>query len=409
MNDYIIFILVLLAVALAPMLHILLKPIIKIPIVVCEMIFGLILGPAILNLVEPTSMTTYLSTFGVIMLFFVAGYDTDFKALGKTAIIKGSVSWIVCLILALAAGIGVASVFHMDGVTTPVIISGIFLGAGLVSTGLGTIFPMMQDANETDTKIGRAVISSGVIGQFAPLVAIAVLARAENPLISFVQHLIFIGIVGFVLFFTRKGFPKFLSKVQTETLYGGGQFSIREQSLIIVIIVGIALLLGVDRLIGAYGAGMIVRSMLTHSTEKERLTIESKIKGLSYGIFIPIFFVMAGVTFDLQGLISTPSALALIPLFIILKLLVRGLPGSFTLPKKSTMQERMSTSLLVGTGLAAVIVMSNLGVEYGALSTVMAAAMIGAAKFSALVFPTVGLSIANKVSAKEKPIEAVNL
>ena len=166
--------------------------------------------------------------------------------------------------------------------------------------------------------------------------------------------------------------------------------------LAVGLIVLLAVTMGVDRMIGAFAAGIVVQSLNKATPPHEQHILFRKAKALGYGFLIPMFFVWAGVTFDLAGLIASPQALWFLPVFVLLKLLTRGLPGSLTLPKGSTLQERAATSLLVGTGLAVVIVMGHLGLEADAFSTPHAAAMVGGAKVTALVFPTIGLMIANR-------------
>lgn len=399
-------VIVLAMAALAPVLVAALAPVVRVPVVVAEMFLGIVVGPGVLGLVGPDPLTSALASIGVVLLFFVAGYETDFAPLRGRPLAVASGAWLVCLVLGVAAGLAVAVAFPMD-VSTSVIVSAVFIGASLVSTGLGTILPMMRDAGEVETKVGRAVIASGVIGQFGPLVALAIIVGGRNPLESLGAHLLFAAVVAAGLWVSSHGLPSFLARVQTSTLHTGGQLGLRLQLLIVALVVLLAVLLGVDRLLGAFGAGMVVRGLLARTDAPERVALERKVRGAAFGIFIPIFFVKAGVTFDLPGLISQPAALLLIPVFVLLLLLVRGLPGSITLPRRSSLHERSATTLLVGTGLAAVVVVANLGLEAGALTSVTVAALVGAAKISALVFPTVGLTLARRarLATTADPVE----
>jgi Kef-type K+ transport system membrane component KefB len=388
-------VIVLAVAALAPLLTAALAPVVRVPVVVAEMFLGIVIGPGVLSLVGPDPLTSALASIGVVLLFFVAGYETDFAPMRGRPLAVASGAWLACLVLGVAVGIAVAVAFPMD-VSTPLVVSGVFIGASLVSTGLGTILPMMRDAGEVDTKVGRAVVSSGVIGQFGPLIALAVIVGGRNPLVSLGAHLLFAAAVAAALWVSSRGLPPFVARVQTATLNSGGQLGLRLQLLVVAVVVLLAVFLGVDRLLGAFGAGMVVRRLLTRTDAPERVALERKMRGTAFGVFVPIFFVKAGVTFDLPGLIAQPQAVLLIPLFVVLLLVVRGVPGSVTLPRDSSLQERSATALLVGTGLAAVVVVANLGLEAGALSSVVVAALVGAAKISALAFPTVGLNLARR-------------
>lgn len=398
---------------LAPILVNLIAPYFRVPVAVMEMALGIIVGPAVLGWVGRNDFLALLSTIGMIMLFFFAGYDTDFRPLAGRPITTAFISWLVCLVLAVAAGFVIASVYTISETAAP-IVSAIFLGAALTSTALGTILPMVHDAGEVDTVVGRALMPSGVVGQFAPLLAVAVLVGQHQPGQAVIRHLVFFALTIALVWLARRGLPNLFGRISAKTINSSGQFGVRLNLLIVLGIVAFGLWIGVDRPISAFMAGLVMRQLFINTPDlpiEQRVMVERKVFGLAFGFFLPIFFIYNGVTFDLLGLLAQPTAFVLIPILLVLKFLVRGLPGSATLPRGASGTERIATSLLVGTGLAAVIVMANLGLEAGALSTVAAAALIGMGKISALVFPTVGLNLAriarDRRAIKEVPITAV--
>jgi Kef-type K+ transport system membrane component KefB len=400
------------AVAAAPVIATALSRFIRVPVAVIEMFLGLLIGPSILGLAHTSSgdVIDWLRVIGVVLLFFAAGVETNFKPLMGRQLNIATVSWLFCLVLAIAITTGMA--YGMDlGGTTSAWVTGVFIGGAIVSTALGTIYPMVHDAGEITTKVGQATIASGVIGQFAPLIALAVLVGADghNPLWALGMHILFAVIVAAALWVMRHGLPFGLARVQSMTIDSSGQFGVRLQALIVGAVVLLAVTMGVDRLIGAFAAGILVRQLLVKGDATVYTILARKVKGISYGFFIPMFFVWAGVTFDLRALANNPQTLWFIPVFVVLKLVVRGVPGSATLPKGSTFQERTATSLLVGTGLAVVIVMANLGLEAGAFNSAFAAAMMGGGKLTALLFPTIGLILANRARGVDprRQVEAV--
>ena len=389
----------------APMLCAGLARFVRIPVVVMEMLLGIVIGPGLLGLVTQTSFVAVMATIGMWFLFYGAGYETDFGILRGRVLATASGAWVACLVLAVLAGVFIATL-TAPVATTP-LVSGIFIGAALVSTGLGTILPMMRDAGQIDTTIGRAVISSGIIGQFTPLVALAILVGVFSPPIAVLTHIAFFAVVAGVTYLAKHGLPAFAARVQSATLDAGAQFGVRLQMFVCVVAVLLAHVLGVNLAIGAFGAGVVVRALLGQTNPEERSVIDRKVRGIIGGVFLPVFFINAGISFDLPGLLAQPAAFTLIPVFLVLMLVVRGIPGSATLglfrdgDRRSAVpwRERASTSLLVGTGLAAVILMADLGLEAGAITSVMAAALMGAAKLSALIFPTVALNLARQASA----------
>lgn len=404
------------AAVLAPILYTMLSRFVRVPVAVLEMLLGIIIGPSVLGIAVVTSggLIDWLRVMGVVALFFLAGQETNFKKLMGRPLRTATTSWVLCLVIAVGAMFVLASVVDFGG-STSAFVTAVFIGGAVVSTAIGTIYPMMNDAQEITTKVGQATIAAGVIGQFAPLVAVALIvgdaSAAHNPLVATLMHLAFCAVVAALLWLLRGGLPFVLRKIQSMTMDASGQFGIRLQVLVVGAIVLLAVTMGVDRLIGAFAAGIVVQAMNKRTSPAEQHILFRKAKALGYGFLIPLFFVWAGVTFDLAGLIASPQALWFLPVFVALKFLARGVPGSLTLPKGSTLQERAATSLLVGTGLAVVVVMGHLGLEADAFSTPYAAAMVGGAKVTALVFPTIGLMLANRARgfdpAKAVPMETV--
>jgi len=404
MDQAFLYLVIILAMAaLAPVLVKLISPVFQVPVAVMEMILGIVIGPAVLGLVGRNDVVALFSTLGMVFLFFFAGYDTDIVPLRGKPITTAFISWLVCLVLATFAGFVIANVFPVSETAAPMT-SAIFIGAALTSTALGTILPMVRDAGELDTRVGRALMPSGVVGQFAPLLAVAILVGQHSPGRAFIVHVIFFALTAGLLWLSRNGLPKLLARTADGTINSSGQFGTRFTLVICLALVALGLWMGVDRPIAAFAAGLVMRALFRNTavmSEHQRNVWESKFLALAFGIFLPVFFIYNGVIFDLAGLLAQPSALALIPVLLLLKFFTRGLPGSVTLPRGTSLQERAATSLLVGTGLAAVIVMANLGLEAGALSTVMVAALIGMGKISALVFPTIGLNLARAARRRQ--------
>ena len=426
MDQILISLAIVMAVAVvAPLISAVVSRFLRIPIAVLEMSLGLLVGPGVLALVTDRTLIQSIATIGAWFLFYGAGYETDFSAMKGRLLTTATGSWLLCLALSIGAGVLVATLLLAPVAGTTPLVSGIFIGAAITSTGLGTILPMMRDADEIDTRVGRAVIASGIVGQFAPLIALAVLVGRFATPWALLFHLIYFAAIAGLCWIARKGLPRFAATAQTATLDAGGQFGIRMQLFICFAAVALGQLIGINVAIGAFCAGIIAQMLLGKTPTGERKVIDRKLKSIIYGAFLPIFFINAGLTFDLPGIIAQgAAAFALIPLFFIMKLILRGIVGSATLsrytglssktplskipdgeaptfrgrvvPAGVAWRERASTSLLVGTGLAAVIMIAQMGYESGALTSVTASALEGAGMMTALIFPTIALNLSRQ-------------
>jgi Kef-type K+ transport system membrane component KefB len=147
--------------------------------------------------------------------------------------------------------------------------------------------------------------------------------------------------------------------------------------------------LGLELLLGGFVAGVITRLALRGA---EVPVFESKLKAVAYGFFIPFFFVVSGVKFNLDALLSSTRGLILLPLFLGLFLIVRGLPA-MTLYRDLNLRDRYSLALFASTQLPLVVAITSLAADQGHMHTSTAAALVGAAILSTTIFPLAALRL----------------
>ncbi len=155
---------------LAPLIARSLRRVVGIPIVVFELMLGILVGPSLLGWAVPSEFVEALSEFGLAMLFFVAGSEIEFTAFrgrtGRAAIF----GWVI----SLTVGVGIAWLIAPGEIA-------IVIGIALCSTALGTLLPILRDTGELHTPFGRAVGAVGAVGEFGPLIAISIFLGASNP------------------------------------------------------------------------------------------------------------------------------------------------------------------------------------------------------------------------------------
>ena len=147
---------------------------VRVPVVVVEILAGILVGPHVLDLVSTGEVVTFLSATGLAFLFFLAGMEIDFLAIrGKPATL-GLWGWIISLGLALA----IAGVLQATGF----VLSTLLIGVALSTTAIGTLMPILRDAGELDTPLGPFTLAAGVAGEFGPILAISLLlSEAAGP------------------------------------------------------------------------------------------------------------------------------------------------------------------------------------------------------------------------------------
>ncbi len=369
------------AAALAPLLSSAIGRYIRIPLVVFEIVLGLLIGPSILGWVQPTEFTEKLSDFGLAMLFFLAGNEIDFERIRGRALNRSIVGWLISLVAGVAVGLLIA----------PTPGAGVFVGIALTSTALGTLMPVLRDAGELRTPFGTSIIAIGAVGEFGPLIAISLFLSGTSPGVATIVLAAFVLITAGAIYLASRGTHHRLHALINATLHTSGQFAVRMVVLLLTSLVALSLALDLDMLLGAFAAGVIAKLLLADATPHDAEIIEGKVEALGFGFFVPVFFIFTGVTFDLQALLDSTTALLLLPVFVVLLLLVRGLPGMLSAPAGSVGADKRATVLFSATGLPIIVAVTGIGVEAGYLEPGMASALVGAGMLSVLLFPLLAL------------------
>lgn len=370
-----------LAAVIAPLLAALVRRVLVIPLVVFEIGLGMLIGPAGLGWVHSNAMLDALSQIGLAALFFMAGNEIDPGSLRGKPGRRALGWWGVSAVLALAAGFLLGD--------DPA--AAILIGVALTGTALGTIMPMLRDTGLSRTPLGRAITTAGAVGEFAPLVAISVFLSGRQPVAGTLVLVLFVSVAAAAFWIASRGPHNWLRRMVSLTLHTSGQFAVRFVLLLLGALVALALALGVDFLLGAFTAGMLARVVLQGGDPEELRMIEAKLDSVAFGFLVPIFFISTGVTFPLAALLADPAALALVPAFAAVMLLVRGIPGWFSGGQGVSVSDRRTAALFTATTLPIVIAVTGIGTDHGVLDEKTAAALVGAAMVTVLLFPMLAL------------------
>jgi Kef-type K+ transport system membrane component KefB len=174
-------------------------------------------------------------------------------------------------------------------------------------------------------------------------------------------------------------------------MHSSGQLALRLAILLLGVLVLLAGSLGLDVVLGAFSAGFIVGLVVRGSKNSEPFLI--KLDGVGYGFLIPLFFINTGLGFDLDALLSDAATFLLVPLFALLFLLVRGLPAWVLTRAELPGGERTALALLTASALPLVVAITEVATENGRLASEDAAALVGAAMLSLLLFPLVATAL----------------
>lgn len=381
--------LVLVAAVVAPVLAELIRRRLWIPSVLLEIVIGIVIGPSLLGWAEVTPLIGGLSSAGLAFLMFMAGYELDLRRERGTPINRAIGTWLISLVV----GLGIGALLTIGGFT----LSGLIVGLALTTTAIGTLLPMLKDQGLLGGRFGSFVLAGGSAGEFGPIVAVTVLLSTTTPVRSTLLLVAFVvAALGVAFIGTRPQPPRFIELMQRH-LTTSTQLPVRVVVLLVIAMVYLAFELQLDTLLGAFTAGMILRLALSPQESK---ALDPKIEALSFGFFVPVFFVVSGMDFDLDQL-GEWTTLVRVPLFLSLFVVVRGLPVLLVYRGLLPSKLRVSVGLLQATCLPLVVVITNIGLEGGMMKPENAAALVGAAMLSVLIFPLVGIGMAKRHGAAE--------
>jgi Kef-type K+ transport system membrane component KefB len=372
--------LIALAGVLAPILADASRRFVPIPEVVILIVLGIVIGPSVLALTRQSSVVTALSDLGLTYLMFLAGTELDLSKMRDGHMGRAAASWLTSLVVAL----GVGAALHATGLVLDTVV----VGLCLTTTALGTLLPVLRDDGVLKTSFGPTMLSVGAIGEFGPILAVALLLTARDARITILLLVVFVVVAVVAALLATQVHPPRLIAMLRRHLNSSAQLPVRISVTLVVLLVYLAIKLSLDVLLGAFAAGVVVR-LFIRGDDTEQIT--SKLEAIGFGFLIPIFFILSGVNFDLHALIHRPKVLLLVPLFTLLFLVTRGLPTFAFFRRVLDAAQLRALSILSATGLPLIVVITTIGVDEHKMKPQNAAALIAAGMLSVLIYPIVGL------------------
>ena len=356
------------------------------PVVVIELLLGILIGPQVLDFAGTDGFIEFFADLGLGMLFFFAGYEIDFERIKGQPLRLGALGW----------GLSVALAYGLGGILAAagIVLSFLYTGSAMATTAIGTLIPILRDSGELRTRFGTYLLAAGGVGEFGPILLVTLVLSTANPLheaailVAFIALALAVALVSVRL--AWRGWPAL-----ERTFEASSQLAVR---VTVVLVFGLVLLagkLGLDVLLGGFVAGMIVRLALKGH---ELAIFESKLTAVGFGFFVPFFFVVSGIDFDLAAL-GSAEALAKLAMFFVLFLVVRGTPAMLLYRQVLPARQRAALAFYSSTELPLVVAITTIAIETGHMKSSTAAGLVGAAMLSTLIFPFLGRAFLERAEA----------
>jgi Kef-type K+ transport system membrane component KefB len=186
------------------------------------------------------------------------------------------------------------------------------------------------------------------------------------------------------------------------TLESSSQLAVRWIVVLVFALAFLAFKLGLDLLLGGFAAGMITRQLLR---TRELPAFESKLSAVGFGVFVPFFFIVSGMSLDVTPLVTSAGTIGKVFLFLGLFLVVRGAPALLLYRRVLERRERIALALLSSTQLPLVVAITELATSDGHMRPSTAAALVGAAALSTLIFPILGIRMSASAPVHHTAVE----
>ena len=350
----------------------------RLPTVALLMLGGIAVGPSGLALVQQDPAIDLFAKIGLGLIFALIGLNIDQKTLGGTPGRLGALGWLATLVV----GVLLVSVLPLGGGLRPVA-----LVVALSSTALSTLLVILRESGEWDSPLGRLLLSAGTWGQLGPVLAVALLLGSTNPITTVLSVALVVVAWLLALVPARMGQSRFWYWFESVA----GSASATPMQLLYLLVVGLIALseaLGVATLMGTLLAGLVMRRFIA---EPDISPAIKQLEASAYGLFVPLFFVVAGARLDLASVAAHPWGPVICLAGI---LLIRGLP-QWLLYRQALpdLVERLRFSLLVSQSLNLPIVVAYLEVQAGLMSPQVGAALVGGSLLSVLLLPALAMAV----------------
>lgn len=329
---------------------------VRMPQVVGALVAGVILGPAVLNVLSETEFIQKLAELGVIVLMFTAGLETDINQLKKT----GKASFIIAVlgvIIPLAGGFFIASIFN-KGNDVNTILQNVFIGIILTATSVSITVETLKEMGKLNTRAGNAILGAAIIDDILGIIALTITTSLADPSIN-----VIIVLAKIVMFFIFAGFAGYLfhwAFIKLDEKYQ------RDLRRFVIIAFVFCLLLSfcaeeffeVADITGAFIAGLVI------SDSNRSKYLNSRFETLSYMLLSPIFFASIGIKIKLTAMTKTIFIFSILLLLVAILSKVFGCALGAKICRYSNIEAIQIGAGMISRGEVALIV-ANKGIAMG--------------------------------------------
>jgi CPA2 family monovalent cation:H+ antiporter-2 len=360
-----------------------LAPRLRIPVIVLELLFGIIIGTSLINIVPDHPIIDFFSDFGLIFLMFLAGMEIDISRMDRKIMKQVLIIALASMSVPFLSGMAIS---HWAG-TNPFL-----LGTVLCTTSLGLVLPVLRDL-PLRRRQSQILLVSVIIVDIASMFLLAfVLAGLQGTLeVRYIYSVLAILVI-FLIPWTirkRKLRRKFTAKIWRKQYF---EMEMRAAFALIFLLAAASFSLGFHAIVGAFIAGVLVSEILPRATLQEE-----RLQSFGYSFFIPMFFIFVGAKVNLIPVLSNLNNLAILLSVVATGILAKVV--SVSLASRLVgfkIRESLAFGFFHTARLSLIIAAADIFLKLGLIDDSLFAILIVLAVVSAVSAPSVGKHILAK-------------
>ena len=364
---------------------------IHIPAVILEILAGIVIGKSGLNLIPRASYLEFLYLSGFVMLMFLSGLEIDVHytyasfARKKESLVSYLKNPLLSGIFIFIGTFSINLLFAYFVSRYLYNINFWFLAFSISTTSVGIVIPTLKERNLLSGSYGQSIVMSALVADFITIFLINIISKMSAKGWGWeVLIILILFLIPYPMYLIAKAiFPnKLLKTISYQLSHASTQIKVRSTIAFILFLVVVSEFIGAEIILGAFVAGVVLSPLV----DKDKSALIMKLDAIGYGFFIPIFFIMVGVNFDLISLINMEKSWLLLIGLLVVAFLSKLVPAMLFIPVFGFKKALAAGSLLIAK-LSLIIAAAEIGLRLNILTPGIASALITLSIVACLIAP----------------------
>ncbi|MDD7516014.1 cation:proton antiporter [Ruminococcus flavefaciens] len=367
----------------------------KAPMVVGEIIAGLIIGPCLgLNLVQPSDFISQMAEIGVILIMFSAGLETNLQELKKSGFAAFFIACVGVFVPLVGGSLLYMCIYGFSSFGTDEFFKAVFIGCIMTATSVGITVEVLKEMGKLKTRVGQTILSAAIIDDVIGIIVLTFVLGFKDPesntllvtgkIALFLVLSLILGYIFYKLF-----------KIYDEKHAHTRRIPIIAITLCFIMAYIAEKYFGIADITGAYIAGIILCNV------RDAEYIDRRVNINGYMFFAPVFFVGIGLKTDFSNVDSSMIVFSIG--FVIVAMLSKVIGCGLA---SKCFKYSWTDCLKIGAGMMTrgevALIITNKGLGLGIIDSSYFTAVILLIIVSSIVTPVVLKLLFGKTDKKEK-------